>query len=287
MYKFACMQDNITKIRKALAESYEESEITIFTRLIMEHVTKLSNSVLLFDKNIKITEVQEENIDKIINRLQKFEPIQYILGETEFFGLPFSVNNNTLIPRPETEELVEKIINDHDNTPISILDIGTGSGCIAIALKRSLKNANVAAWDISEEALEVAKKNAEINLVDISFQRVDILTEKPSDDPFDVIVSNPPYIMECEKSEMDHNVLDHEPNMALFVPDQNPLLFYNRIADFATQNLKPNGKLYFEINRAKGSDTIKMLEQKGFVDIELIKDLSGNDRIVKSIFPKQ
>lgn len=277
----------IKKIHTSLVQSYDDSEISIFTRLIIEHVTNLPFSLFLSDKNTKITEAQELNIDKIIERLQRLEPIQYILGETEFFGLPFMVDDNVLIPRPETEELVEMIIHENSSDQVNILDIGTGSGCIAISLKRHIKKAKLVGWDVSEGALEMAIKNAKLNSVDVTFSKVDVLSEYPTNEFFDVIVSNPPYIMNSEKKEMDHNVLNYEPHTALFVSDHEPLLFYNKIADIAKVILKPSGRLYFEINRAKGMETIDMLNNKGFVNIELFKDISGNDRIIKSIYLKK
>lgn len=281
------MQDTIQKIRQALSDLYPYSEISGFTRLIIEDITGLSMPLILSDKNIKITEAQELKIQKIIERLQAFEPIQYILEQTEFYGLPFQVNNNVLIPRPETEELVEKIIHDNSKKTVKILDIGTGSGCIAISLKKYLPNSAVDAWDISFKALDVAVLNSKINSVDVTFKRVDVLSEYPNDGLFDIIVSNPPYVLEAEKADMEHNVLDYEPHTALFVPDREPLLFYERIADIAQHILKPNGYLYFEINSAKGQETSAMLKQKGFTNIELIQDISGKDRMVKATYSRQ
>lgn len=281
------MQDTIQKIRQALSDLYPDSEISGFTRLIIEDITGLSMPLILSDKNIKITEAQELKIQKIIERLQAFEPIQYILEQTEFYGLPFQVNNNVLIPRPETEELIEKIIRDNSNKSVQILDIGTGSGCIAISLKKHLPNSSVDAWDISFKALDVAVLNSKINSVDVTFKRVDVLSEYPNDKLFDIIVSNPPYVLEAEKADMEHNVLDYEPHTALFVPDSEPLLFYERIADIAQHILKPNGYLYFEINSAKGQETSAMLKQKGFTDIELIQDISGKDRMVKATYSQK
>lgn len=233
--------------------------------------------------NIEITPDQQQEIDAIIDRLKKHEPIQYILEETEFFGLPFTVNKNVLIPRPETEELVELIISENKKPGLHILDIGTGSGAIAIALAKQMDKANVSAWDISYKALDVAVLNSKINSVDISFKIVDVLGDYPIDKKFDIIVSNPPYIMEKEKVSMEQNVLDYEPHSALFVPDNNALLFYNRIADISSNLLNPGGKLYFEINRAKGQETVTILKEKGFTQIALFKDLSKNDRMVRVV----
>ncbi len=200
----------------------------------------------------------------------KYEPIQYIFGKTDFYGFEFLVNPSVLIPRPETEELVELIVHDYAKKSIDILDVGTGSGCIAITLRRLLKKAQVSALDISPEALKIAKRNAGINRVQLTFYE------------FDVIVSNPPYVMEKEKAEMEKNVLDYEPSLALFVPDDNPLLFYNNIARFAEQKLKKKGYLYFEINAQMGEAVVNMLRMMEFKNVELIQDLSGKDRFVKA-----
>lgn len=274
------MQKIIQKIQNSLTGIYPENEAINLTRLIIEQVTGYSVPILLSDKSKKITSAQEQIIDKIIERLQTSEPIQYILGETEFFGLPFVVDKNTLIPRPETEELIELILSETANKEVSILDIGTGSGCIAISLKKHLPKANVFGWDFSEPALTVARKNAEKNQTPILFEKVNVLQIFVPDIKLDIIVSNPPYILESEKKDMDKNVLEYEPHSALFVPDDKGLLFYERIADIALKLLKPQGKLYFEINRQKGMDTAEMLSQKGFSNIRIIKDLSGNDRMV-------
>lgn len=276
------MQKTISSIKEVLNTHYPESEISGFIRIILEHISQKTYHQLLLD-NIEITPDQQQEIDAIIDRLKKHEPIQYILEETEFFGLPFTVNKNVLIPRPETEELVELIISENKKPGLHILDIGTGSGAIAIALAKQMDKANVSAWDISYKALDVAVLNSKINSVDISFKIVDVLGDYPIDKKFDIIVSNPPYIMEKEKVSMEQNVLDYEPHSALFVPDNNALLFYNRIADISSNLLNPGGKLYFEINRAKGQETVTILKEKGFTQIALFKDLSKNDRMVRVV----
>ncbi|MBF0576668.1 peptide chain release factor N(5)-glutamine methyltransferase [Dysgonomonas sp. GY617] len=280
------MQDIILNIRKSLSDFYPDTEISGLIRLLIENVTKSSIPALLSDKSKKITEEELLKIDKIVERLQNFEPIQYILGETEFYGLPFVVNENVLIPRPETEELVELILKENKTDQPRILDIGTGSGCIAISLKKYLLKSIVEGWDISKGALEVANLNSKNNSANVLFTQVDILGEYPNQRTFDIIVSNPPYVLDSEKSEMHTNVLKYEPHTALFVADNNPLVFYNRIADVATQLLTNGGKLYFEINRMKGQETVKMLEDKGFSNTQLIKDISGNNRIVKAEYHK-
>lgn len=281
------MQDILQNIRKSLSGFYPDNEISGLVRLLIEHVTKSSMPALLSDKNTKITSEEVLKIDKIVERLQRFEPIQYILGETEFYGLPFTVNQDVLIPRPETEELVELILNENKESKPRILDIGTGSGCIAVSLQKHIHESSVTAWDISEKALAVAALNSKSNSVNVTFNQVDILSDYPTNQHFDIIVSNPPYVLDSEKTDMHANVLEYEPHTALFVTDNNPLLFYNRIADVAIQLLTDGGKLYFEINRAKGQETIKMLENKKFSEIRLIKDISGNDRMVRAQYYKK
>jgi release factor glutamine methyltransferase len=230
----------------------------------------------------------------ILSDLKIEKPIQYILGETEFFGLRFEVNENTLIPRPETEELVELIIKEEgkgkrEEGKVKILDIGTGSGCIAISIAKNIPTAEVFAIDVSEKALAVAKKNSEINSTKVNFINADILkiddvTELSTFDfrlsTFDLIVSNPPYVRNLEKAEIKPNVLEYEPHLALFVEDNDALLFYRKIAQLAIKNLAVNGKLYFEINQYLGKETVQLLESLAFKNVELIKDIYGNDRII-------
>ena len=276
------MQDTITYIKEELNAYYPESEISGFIRIIIEHITKKSYPQTLLERP-QITDGQKETVSLIVERLKTYEPIQYILEDTEFFGLPFYVNKNVLIPRPETEELVELILSENSETGLNILDIGTGSGAIAIALAKHLKNARVNAWDISHKALDIAVLNSKKNTVDISFKLVDVLKDYPQSEKFDIIVSNPPYVMESEKAVMEENVLAFEPHLALFVPDNKALLFYERIADVALEILNKNGKLYFEINQAKGDETVKMLQDKGFSDVELFQDLSKKDRMIRAV----
>lgn len=278
------MQKTIEHIKQALATYYPESEISGFVRYILEHITKRSYHQLLLS-DIHFSEGQTKVIQQYIERLQQYEPIQYIIGETEFFGLPFYVNKHTLIPRPETEELVELVLKENTQYQPSILDVGTGSGCIAIALAKHIPNAKVTTWDFSKGAIEIANKNANLNKVQVKFDQVDVLGEYPTDQKYDIIVSNPPYILDSEKAEMEKNVLDYEPHSALFVPNNKALLFYERITDIGLELLTENGKLYFEINRAKGQETVEMLASKGYYDIELLKDLSKNDRMVSAKRP--
>ena len=233
----------------------------------------------------ELTGAELSKFESALQRLLNHEPVQYIIGETEFYGLPMKVDKNVLIPRPETEELVEWILQDLKTSGVEnprILDIGTGSGCIAISLAKNLKDADVTALDVSEGALEVAKTNAAMNEVSLTFELTDILEVKNLSSTFDVIVSNPPYVRELEKHEIKPNVLENEPETALFVKDEDPLLFYEKITKLAQAALKENGSLYFEINQYLGKETEELLQSAGF-NTELRKDFLGNDRMLKGI----
>ena len=274
------MQNPKDFIKSELKDLYSPDEISSLTRLILEKEFAVPFADILACKFNHLSDAEMQKLTEIVGKLKNSEPIQYILGETDFFGLAFYVNGSVLIPRPETEELVQWVLESAENKPMKILDIGTGSGCIAVTLAKKLPSAEVHAWDISEDALEVARKNAERNGVKVIFVKRDMLLEPVSDEKFDIIVSNPPYVTEVEKTEMQENVLNFEPHLALFVPDDNALVFYEKIADFALTNLNKDGKLFFEINRAKGADIAHLLEEKGFTNIELRKDISGNERMV-------
>ena len=279
------MQSTILHIQSKLQGLYPETEIKSFSQLIIEKLTGFSRNEIFLNKITLFSDEKRNIVDDFIEKLTKFVPIQYILGETEFYGLLFYVNESVLIPRPETEELVDWIQNENQqNAQIQILDIGTGSGCIAIVLKHEFPASTVDAFDISEKALETAKRNAGRNNLEVNFSIVDILNAPDFTDKWDIIVSNPPYITEQEKNGILPNVLDHEPHLALFVPDNDPLLFYRHIALFARQHLFPNGKLYFEINREAGKSCVELLTELGYRDVELRKDISGNDRMVKAVF---
>ncbi|OAD44577.1 peptide chain release factor N(5)-glutamine methyltransferase [Polaribacter atrinae] len=272
-----------------LSATYPKTEIDSFFFLLIEAKLNLQRIDTVMKPNFLITDEILSELKSIIKRLQKEEPVQYILGETEFYSLPFLVDKNTLIPRPETEELVEWIVNEtpklrtmNQDNNLKILDIGTGTGCIPISLAKNLKNLTVSAIDVSTEALKVAQQNALLNNVAVSFLEIDILKAEKLPLQYDIIVSNPPYVRELEKVEINNNVLQNEPHLALFVDDNNPLIFYKKIASLAKQHLTKNGLLFFEINQYLGKETIEMLQEQGFKNIELKKDFIGNDRMIKA-----
>lgn len=269
-----------------LSSLYDEKEIESFFYLILEKLHGLKRIDLALKPEIVIDGIHLKQWKSIISDLKSYKPIQYILGETEFYGLPFLVNANVLIPRPETEELVELIITEgkgkREEGKVRILDIGTGSGCIPIALKKNLPHAEVYAIDVSEKALATAQKNAELNNVEVHFMLKDILETKDLEQSFDIIVSNPPYVRHLEKAEINPNVLEYEPHLALFVEDYDALLFYRKIVELARKNLNPNGQLYFEINQYLGKETVALVESFGFKNVKLIKDIYGNDRMISS-----
>jgi len=274
---------------EALLAIYPKTEIDSFFFILMEEKLKLQRIDTVLKPDFLITEKNLIDLKNIVKRLQKEEPVQYILGNTEFYGLTFLVNKNTLIPRTETEELVAwvldeiKVLANNKITELSILDIGTGTGCIPISLAKNLTSLNISAIDISPEALLIAKQNAILNKVTIEFIELDILNAESLPQEYDVIISNPPYVRELEKEEIKNNVLENEPHLALFVADENPLIFYNKIADLAKKQLSKNGMLFFEINQYLGKETLNMLVKKGFKNIQLKKDLFGNDRIIKCV----
>lgn len=276
---------------KELVGIYAKEEINSMFFRLTEYFFNVDRLALAVQPNLIITKEQEGVIFNALTALIKEEPIQYIIGSTSFYQLTFKVTPDTLIPRPETEELVDWIVKDYTfhKDKIDILDIGTGTGCIPISLAKKLPNANVSALDVSEQALKIAKENAVNNAVEIDFKLGDILNTANNlsifNSQFSVIVSNPPYVRELEKAEIKNNVLAFEPHLALFVPDDDALIFYERIADFALEKLFENGVLYFEINQYLGEETVAMLQKKGFKEIELRKDINGNNRMVKAIKP--
>jgi len=271
-----------------LSPIYKKNEAKSLSQWIIESIFGIKPHEISLCKDKEISPNERQRIEDILLRLLNHEPIQYILGETEFFGMSFSVNPDVLIPRPETEELVEWIIREHGEKttyPLQILDIGTGSGCIAVSLAKHLPDANVYAIDISEQALETAKHNASINNVCVLFIRQDIFKPISSDifpKKWDIIVSNPPYISVSEQKNMEKNVLEYEPHTALFVSDKTPLIFYEQIAEFGKKHLNENGAIYVETSALYGQKTAEMFCSQGYQHVDLRKDISGRDRMIKA-----
>lgn len=280
------LKDIQNKFHGDLDAIYGKEEANSFFFLLVESYYNVSRIQLAINPNLLVKETSK--MFEALELLKNEQPIQYILGETEFYGLPFKVNTNTLIPRPETEELVDWIISKFQNktSEIRILDIGTGSGCIAIALAKNLPNAKVYALDVSKEALNMAKENTKLNQVHVTFIEADILNIETlnimfNNLEFDVIVSNPPYVREQEKQLMKLNVLNNEPHLALFVKDENPLQFYKAITEFAFNKLANYGLLFFEINEFLGKEMIDLLVTSNFKKIELKQDIFNKDRMIK------
>jgi release factor glutamine methyltransferase len=269
---------------QALTSMYGEGEAESFFYLILEEKQQLKRIDLALHPDLVFSEEEIVVWNSILEQLKLEIPIQYLLGKTSFYGLDFEVNENVLIPRPETEELVDWIVSNvlknGRSKSIKILDIGTGSGCIAISLAKNLPNAEVFAIDVSEKALATAKKNAERNEVEVTFISQNILETLDLNQEFDIIVSNPPYVRNLEKEEIKKNVLDNEPHLALFVEDNDALIFYRKIAELAQKNLSNSGQLYFEINQYLGKEMISLLEELNFKNVELRKDIYGNDRMI-------
>jgi release factor glutamine methyltransferase len=265
-----------------LTPLYDVGEAESFFYLILEAKHQLKRVDIALQPDLAFSETELKTWSSILEQLKKEIPIQYILGVTHFYGLEFEVNSAVLIPRPETEELVDWIIQSSKvQSKLKILDIGTGSGCIAIALAKNLPNAQVFALEVSEKALATAKKNAEKNQVQLTFIHQSILETVDLAQEFDIIVSNPPYVRELEKQEIKKNVLDNEPHLALFVEDNDALIFYRKIAQLAHKNLNPKGQLYFEINQYLGQETLNLLQEMGFKNCELRQDIYGNDRMIQ------
>lgn len=284
------LKDLQQQFHVALDAIYGKEEVSSFFSILMEFYLNLQRHHLVVNPDQSISENDEMLFHKALNELKEERPIQYVIGSTEFLGLHLMVNKNVLIPRPETEELVQwicKEITQLQKQELHILDIGTGSGCIAIALKKKFPKAKVYALDISDEALQVANKNAELNQTEITFALADITVQSEpyfnSDIKFDIIVSNPPYVLEIEKNRMQSNVLDNEPSVALFVTDEDPLVFYKAIQKFAVNNLSENGLLFFEINEYLGDEMKSLLTDGPFEDIEIKKDVFEKDRMIKAI----
>lgn len=295
-----------------LEKIYGSDEANALIMILLEHYFNIDRVKMALEPDLRLSESELLTLHFAVKELLKNKPVQYIIGETEFCGMKFCVNENVLIPRPETQELVEKLaVNSYQfssfrqkrsgvetrakrelsplvkKSPanISILDIGTGSGCIAISLAKLIPNSDVTAVDVSEKALEVARKNAETNEVNVTFIKDDILNPQNRDllnGQFDIIVSNPPYVCESEKSEMRANVLDYEPSTALFVSDNDPLIFYRKILEFAQKALKPSGEIWFEINEKFGKETAELCHSEGFKNVEIIRDFRERERILRA-----
>ena len=267
-----------------LCSIYDKDEANAMILILFEHYFNISRVKMALEPELRLSESEMLTFHFAVKDLLKNKPLQYIIGETEFCDLKFKVNESTLIPRPETSELVTKIVNGQqttDNRQISILDIGTGSGCIAISLAKHIAGSNVYALDISEKALEIAKENAISNNVDVTFIHDDILSLKNNiETKFDIIVSNPPYVRELEKAEMRDNVLNWEPHTALFVSDNDPLIFYRTILEFAKTHLNENGEVWFEINEYLGKEMTELCKAMGFSDVEIQKDFRGKERVI-------
>lgn len=291
------MQKTISLLKQSLTSLYDSRETDAIVSLLLEEVCGITRVDMIMNPDRKIDDIKAQLLAQYAQRLSQGQPVQYVLGYEYFMGEKFQVNPDVLIPRPETSELVDWIVENYvekskgtvEKPVYNILDIGTGSGCIAISLARLINNSTVLAFDISTGALKTAKANAEAqNIKNIQFCQVDILNTEnsaypqPDVDKFDVIVSNPPYVMNNEKKGMDKNVLEHEPHLALFVPDDDPLLFYRAIAKYGKTHLREGGKLYFEINQALGKETCQLLEDSGYSNVELRQDMFGKDRMVSA-----
>jgi len=274
----------IRQVMNELQHIYAANEARNIALDIVQHITTYSRAQILSNNFSPLTHEQENTLKSFVERLKQHEPVQYVVGNAEFYGLPFKVDKRVLIPRPETEELVEWILKETKNEHGCLIDLCTGSGCIAIALAKKLPQSKVLACDLSNDALDLARENAQNNGVKVGLFQADVLAENFVDTlpDTDVIVSNPPYVLEQEKSRMQPNVLDFEPSMALFVPDSDPLLFYRAIAKAAYAKLKSGGSLYVEINQALGKETMALFEQTGLGNVQINNDLYGNPRMVKA-----
>lgn len=271
-----------SSIRNSICDEIGNTpESESIARLLLEHYLDLSYTEILLDRDILVIDELNHELLAAVDRLNRGEPIQYILGYTYFLGRKFIVNSSVLIPRPETEELVRHIVMHDSMAHLSILDIGTGSGCIAISLKKELANPLVHAIDIDREVLKIATLNAEKLDAEVFFMEKDILQATSLPQKYDIIVSNPPYVLESEKGYMKANVLDYEPSKALFVPTHDPLIFYRKIVELARESLKPQGRIYLEINEGFGEELSNLLRKSGFVDVNIHKDIHNKDRIVE------
>ena len=279
------MKSTIAKIKDTLAGKFTPGEVKSIIKIIFEKLKNYSQVDIIMHADEELGDYVKSEIDKVLQRLLNDEPIQYIFGEAYFQGLTLKVTPDTLIPRPETEELVDFIVKENTDTDLLVLDIGTGSGAIAVALARALRFPEVDAIDISPNALAVAQENAKRLKTKVNFSLCDILSAIPQPHSYDIIVSNPPYITESERDSMEANVLEYEPHTALFVPNNDALRFYRAIAIYAAVALKPGGRIYFEINSKFGTETAQLLTDNGFANASVIKDMYGLDRFVTATKP--
>lgn len=271
---------------ESLKNIYPNQEVNSFFKILLNHIGIQQIDIAL-NPSLELKPDHLSFLNDALHQLEKEQPIQYIIGTTAFFGLTFKVDKRVLIPRPETEELVQWILDDcknYPNNPITIADIGTGSGCIAIAMAKHIPNARVYAYDISVDALKIAQENAQLNQVEIHFNQINILETNDLKQTFDIIISNPPYVRQMEKQQMKRNVVDFEPSISLFVEDENPLIFYDKICALAQKHLSKNGQLYFEINQFLGTEMLKLLQEKHFKNIILRKDFYEVNRMIKATF---
>ncbi len=276
------MKQSLLHIKDTLSPHFSQGEVRSITKIIFEHLMGYSQVDIIMHDADTLSPFIKDKIERVLERILRHEPIQYIFNDAYFQGFHLKVTPHTLIPRPETEQLVDIIVEENSSSSdLRVLDIGTGSGAIAIALARALKFPMVDAFDISAEALEVAKENATNLKAKVNFSLTDILTTPLPPAPcYDIIVSNPPYVTDSERAEMEANVLDYEPHTALFVPDADPLLFYRAIAIYASKALVAGGRIYFEINRSFGKETAQLLTENGFTDARVVKDMYACDRFV-------
>jgi len=276
------MKSLLQRIDGALGGRYAAAGLETIKRALCTELLGVSALSYYTKEPLLLNSEQESLMEAALERLKKGEPLQYVIGSTPFCGLTFNVDSRVLIPRPETAELVEWVVQESGNKG-SLLDIGTGSGCIAISLSHCMQGWSVQGWDISLGALEVAQENDRLNGTNVEFRKVDILNVQEQECHFDVIVSNPPYVLESEKEQIEDTVLEHEPHLALFVQDNDPLLFYRAIAEFGKKALNKDGRLYFEINPLEADALKEMLLKTGYHDIELRKDIFGKIRMIKAI----
>ena len=276
------LKEAIEQLRSGLAGVAEPQEVQAMIRIICEDIFNYDQVDVALRQESELPDFAQERVTEIIARLRRHEPLQYIVGSARFHGHRFKVTPAVLIPRPETEQLIDMIIDENSASDLRVLDMGTGSGCIAISLARALKFAQVDALDVSSDALAVARENAALLKVKVRFFESDMLSPQPPA-RYDIIVSNPPYVCWSERESMERNVLDYEPGQALFVPDNDPLLFYKAIAAYAAQSLERGGRLYLEINQRFGNEVKRLLEGNGFDEVRIIEDSYGKTRFAAAV----